>query len=104
MAKPKFPKKPNGNTVIPPAGTASSTPAEQEAVETAQPEAKRSARKPSIVKSEARSNVLPINLDEEIRRLAYLMSERRGFEPGHETEDWLAAEHEIRQRYRQQSA
>ena len=29
------------------------------------------------------------------------MSERRGFEPGHETEDWLAAEHEVRQRYHQ---
>jgi len=33
-----------------------------------------------------------------------LLSERRGFESGHEAEDWLAAEREIRQRYRQQSA
>jgi hypothetical protein len=26
---------------------------------------------------------------------AYLRAERRGFEPGHETEDWLAAETEV---------
>jgi hypothetical protein len=32
------------------------------------------------------------------------MAERRGFEPGHESEDWLAAEREVRQRYHQQSA
>ena len=36
----------------------------------------------------------------EVRRLmiaegAYLRAERRGFEPGHETEDWLAAEAEV---------
>jgi hypothetical protein len=26
---------------------------------------------------------------------AYLRAERRGFEPGHEVEDWIAAEAEI---------
>jgi DUF2934 family protein len=31
-----------------------------------------------------------------ISRAAYLRAERRGFEPGHEVEDWLAAEAEIR--------
>jgi len=61
-------------------------------------------RKPEIVKSEGRANLLPINLEEEVRRLAYLFSERRGFESGHETEDWLNAEREVRQRYHQQSA
>jgi hypothetical protein len=29
-----------------------------------------------------------------IAQNAYLRAERRGFEPGHETEDWLAAEAE----------
>ena len=62
------------------------------------------ARKPQIMKAESRSNVVPINLEDEIRRLAYLLSERRGFEPGHETDDWVSAEREIRQRYHQQSA
>jgi hypothetical protein len=67
-------------------------------------ETKKPARKPEIVKTEARANLVPINVEEEVRRLAYLLAERRGFEPGHEAEDWLAAEREIRQRYRQQSA
>jgi hypothetical protein len=30
-----------------------------------------------------------------IAESAYLRAERRGFEPGHETEDWLAAEVEV---------
>jgi hypothetical protein len=50
------------------------------------------------------TNLVPMNLDEEIRQLAYLLSERRGFTPGHETEDWLAAESEVRTRYHQHSA
>ena len=61
-------------------------------------------RKPRVVKSESRSNLVPINLEDEIRRLAYLLSERRGFSPGHESEDWITAEREIRARYHQQSA
>ena len=65
---------------------------------------KRIAAKPEIVKSDLRATLVPINLEEEIRRLAYLMAERRGFEPGHEADDWLAAEREVRQRYHQYSA
>jgi DUF2934 family protein len=30
-----------------------------------------------------------------IEHEAYLRAERRGFEPGHELEDWLAAEHAL---------
>lgn len=103
MAKPKNPKKVNGNVGVQPVEAASITlpTAETVAAETA---TKQSLRKPSIVKSELRANLVPINLEDEIRRLAYLMSERRGFEPGHETEDWLTAEREVRQRYHQQSA
>jgi len=32
------------------------------------------------------------NADASIAELAYYKSENRGFEPGHEIEDWLAAE------------
>jgi hypothetical protein len=67
-------------------------------------ESRKTAGRPEIVKSETRANLVPINVEEEIRRLAYIFSERRGFEAGHETEDWLRAEREIRQRYHQQSA
>ena len=45
-----------------------------------------------------------VNLDDEIRRQAYLLSEQRGFEPGHETEDWLSAEREVLGRHPQQRA
>ena len=103
MAKPRFPKKQNGGATVTAVETASPTinPVETSAIAT---EPKQSVRKPAIVKSEGRANLVPINVEEEIRRLAYLMSERRGFEPGHEAEDWIAAEREIRQRYHQQSA
>ena len=33
-----------------------------------------------------------------IAKLAYRKAERRGFHPGHELEDWLAAENEVEQR------
>ncbi|HSY89974.1 MAG TPA: DUF2934 domain-containing protein [Candidatus Binatus sp.] len=120
MAKPKSPKKTNGTkeTITPtgaalPMSEANVAPAETMTA-ASQPEAgtngnkktatKKAAPKPEIVRNESRASVVPINLDEEIRRFAYLLSERRGFEPGHEAEDWLAAENEVRQRYHQQGA
>jgi hypothetical protein len=110
MAKPRVPKKNGGDiTVTPALGAASS---EVLASETngngAAPNGaktavrKKIAAKPEIVKSDLRANIVPINVEEEIRQLAYLMSERRGFEPGHEADDWFAAEREVRQRYHHQ--
>ena len=115
MAKPKFPKKPNNakdaptNSLppLPEATTQTATaaaPAVSPATETMKPETRKAARKPEIVRSEPRANLVPINLEDEIRSLAYLLAERRGFESGHETEDWLTAEREVRQRYQQHSA
>jgi hypothetical protein len=115
MAKPRLPKKTNGvkeSTLMPTSSTLSSdtnlkpeeTLVAATPIETQMTETRKPARKPEIVKSESRTNVVPINLEDEIRRLAYLLSERRGFEPGHEAEDWMVAEHEVRQRYHQQSA
>jgi hypothetical protein len=118
MSKPKLPKKTNGRKET--AATNNSLPVTSESVATTEnvaeaivatqtaeaqrPVARKTARKPEIVKTEPRANLVPINLEDEIRRLAYLLSERRGFEPGHDAEDWLAAEREVRQRYHQQSA
>ncbi len=106
MAKPRVPKKTNGVTSATAANVATESPATMEAnaAESILADPRTSSRKPAIVRSEPRANIVPINLDDEIRRLAYLLSERRGFEPGHEAEDWLAAEREVRQRYHQQSA
>ena len=116
MAKPRLPKKNNTDVKATLPVTTSPTPSSDtifsptEAVaavtvaETKKAETRKPARKPEIVKTEPRANVVPINLEDEIRRLAYLLAERRGFEPGHEAEDWLVAEREVRQRYHQQSA
>ena len=72
---------------------------------TTQTEANRpETRKLEIVKNDSRNNVVPMNLEDEIRRRAYELAQQRGFEGGSETEDWLAAEREVLQRYRQQSA
>jgi hypothetical protein len=125
MAKPKSPNPKKNTALNPPISTSSpslpgngsaataTAPAMEVNVAPAQsaaapdkPAPRRTARKPEIVKTkpEARANLVPISIEEEIRQLAYLLSERRGFQSGHETEDWLAAEAEVRQRYHQQSA
>ncbi|MGA2855568.1 MAG: DUF2934 domain-containing protein [Candidatus Sulfotelmatobacter sp.] len=72
--------------------------------EVVKPKNGKRTRTPETIRAEARANLVPINLDDEIRCLAYLLSERRGFEPGHEIEDWLAAEREVLGRYQQQRA
>jgi hypothetical protein len=120
MARPRFPKKSNevketvpatSNTLpLSDAGVGQADGSSAVAVaENRRPQATPETRsetrkKPEIVRPEPRANLVPINVEEEVRRLAYLLSERRGFEPGHEAEDWLTAEREVRQRYRQQSA
>jgi len=105
MAKPKNSKKnTNGTVAVPPVEAASEPFSTAPTSEELTLKAKRPTPKPTIVKAEPRANVVPINLEEEIRRLAYLLSERRGFEPGHETEDWLIAEHEVLERYQQHTA
>jgi len=70
-----------------------------------QPESARAdSRRREVPRPDSRPHVLPFNLENEIRRRAYELSEQRGFSAGHETEDWLAAEREVLQRYRQQTA
>ncbi len=50
---------------------------------------------------EVKKNVVPINLDDEIRRRAYELYEERKGAPGNEQEDWLRAESEVLARYQQ---
>jgi len=64
----------------------------------------QNARKFEVMKPETRKNVVPINLEDEIRRRAYELYQQRGSGAGSEAEDWLNAEREVRQRYQQQSA
>lgn len=58
-------------------------------------------RKFEVRKTEPRKNVVPINLEDEIRRRAHELYQQRGSGSGSETEDWLTAEREVRQRYQQ---
>jgi hypothetical protein len=74
---------------------AGNTPAEAAAAVKATPE----VRKLEMVKNEPRKNVIPINLEDEIRRRAYELYVQRGSQSGSEAEDWLTAEREVRQRY-----
>lgn len=108
MAKPRLPKRVSDDTSVTPAPEVAANAivaAESDGNGgVTKPVRKKTAAKPEIVKSEARATLLPINLEDEIRRLAYLLAERRGFEPGHEADDWLTAEREVRQRYHQYSA
>ena len=67
-------------------------------------EARPEPRKFEIRKTEPRKNVVPINLEDEIRRRAYELYLQREPGTGSEAEDWLIAEHEVMQRYHQQSA
>ena len=50
----------------------------------------------------AENNVHTRHAPEEVRRLieeaAYYRAKQRGFEPGHELEDWVQAESEVMQR------
>jgi hypothetical protein len=114
MPRAKTPRTTNGKTTT--KTTTTATPeiqvaATPQAAVTAEPvkevtkTVKMDAVKPEVKttkRPEVRKNVFPINLDEEIRRRAYELSEQRGFIPGHETEDWLFAEREILARYTDQ--
>jgi hypothetical protein len=60
-------------------------------------------KKLEVVKTEPR-RVVPINIEDEIRRRAYELYQQRGATPGNEREDWLAAEREVKQRYHQQQS
>jgi Protein of unknown function (DUF2934) len=67
--------------------------------------AKLSAVTPKVVTSVNAKKNSSGDLEAEIRCRAYELYEQRGFIPGHEDEDWLVAEREIRARHSpQQSA
>jgi hypothetical protein len=55
----------------------------------------RAARKPLVGNSQ--TALTPEELDQMVATQAYLRAEKRGFAPGHELDDWVAAEHEVRE-------
>ena len=98
MAKAKTPRT---------TGKKNGAPAEPEITAQTQPETDSEVLEVKRTLLEVRKNLVPINLDEEIRRRAYELWEQRGHESGHEDEHWRLAETEILSRYgnqRQHSA
>jgi hypothetical protein len=55
----------------------------------------------STLAVEIKKNIVPINLEEEIRSRAYELFEQRAGSPGSDQEDWLRAESEVLGRYQQ---
>jgi Protein of unknown function (DUF2934) len=54
-----------------------------------------SAAKASGFTGEGRANVSPEEMRKLILEAAYYRAKQRGFEPGHELEDWIQAEAEV---------
>jgi hypothetical protein len=78
-------------------GSASASPAERAAP--AKPAPKKGSSKttptsPSF-NSNARADISPDELRRLISEAAYYRAKQRGFAPGHELEDWIAAEAEV---------
>jgi hypothetical protein len=93
-----------------PATKATASPAASEALSQGNGQGKPGHTKPEnnkmfeVSKPEARKNVVPINLEEEIRRRAYELFLQRDPYAGSEADDWLNAEREVMHRYQQHSA
>ena len=65
---------------------------------TPQKAALRNHAKPLTFTGEGRVEVSPEELRKLISEAAYYRAKQRGFEPGHELEDWVQAEEEVRRR------
>jgi len=85
-----------------PSPPAQAAPVRPEPAKTATPKPKTAARKKGSERAKAAAPAAKpgVQIPEDARRgmiaeAAYLRAERRGFMPGNETEDWLAAEAEV---------
>ncbi len=63
---------------------------------------KSAPRSTQAAHSTAQTTAAPVDRYASIAQAAYFRSQHRGFKPGHEMEDWLAAEEEVDQRLRGQ--
>jgi hypothetical protein len=57
---------------------------------------KPTAKKPAVRKRKALAAASPPDVSGMIAMAAYYLAERRSFTPGHEMEDWLEAEKQIK--------
>lgn len=54
---------------------------------------------PNVTSNSANEALEAELFQEMVKTLAFYKAEQRGFEPGHELEDWLAAEQELRKAF-----
>ena len=100
MATRRQTESPNKAAASPPAQAA---PVRPEPAKTAAPKRKTAVRKKALQPAQASTAPAAkpaVQISEDARRgmiaeAAYLRAERRGFMPGNETEDWIAAEAEV---------
>jgi hypothetical protein len=76
------------------------TTTEKTAAPAATPRPRAKSATPRVRKPAAKTAAASVAVSEDVRRgmiakAAYLRAERRGFAPGGEAEDWLAAEAEV---------
>ena len=62
------------------------------------PAEERSVALDTALESSRRAGQSTEELRRQIEEAAYYRAKQRGFEPGHELEDWIEAESEVRQR------
>ena len=62
------------------------------------PKPRRAAKAATATTTTARADVTAAEIRQLIEEAAYYKAERRGFAPGHELDDWIAAEAEVRRR------
>ena len=74
--------------------TQPAAPAKKASSKTSAPAPQRMPTSPSF-NSKARADVSPDELRRLISEAAYYRAKQRGFAPGHELEDWIAAETEV---------
>jgi hypothetical protein len=60
-------------------------------------ERRKAPRKPAA-KPDVKAAYEPEDMRRQIEEAAYYRAKQRGFEPGHELEDWVQAESEVMQR------
>ena len=53
-------------------------------------------KQPAKPRAQARSEMSPHEIRQRIEIAAYYRAQERGFAPGHELDDWVAAEAEVR--------
>lgn len=65
--------------------------------ESAKPLTKSTRKKTSVTDNESNNELMEADRNSRIAVSAYYKAEARGFQPGHELSDWLAAEAEEKQ-------